>query len=114
MVTFALFLGSFPVSFLLSFGVSTCFQSLTIILLGFQEGVEINAICISSVNYLFMPFCNFLLGFSCFELVKILCMKDTHSDICSSPFFCVNLRLKRLLEGTGAFACTDGCIGNGS
>lgn len=44
------------VTFLLSFGVYTCFYSLTAILLGFQEGVEINAICISFVNYLFMSF----------------------------------------------------------
>lgn len=31
-------------------------------------------------------------------------MKDIHSDIHYSPFFCVNLLLKHLLEGTGAFA----------
>lgn len=88
-------------SFPLSSGVYICFYSLTVLLLGFQEGEETNAICISFVNYLSCPLYNFLLGISCFEFVKILYMKDINSDIWCNSLFCVNLLLKHLLEGAG-------------
>lgn len=50
--------------------------------------MEINAICISFVNYLFLSFVNFLLGFLCFEFVKpYIYMNDNSLTYGAIPSF---------------------------